>query len=137
MEPNERVMLLSIRKPYSQLIMIGRKTFELRKRLPRVKCKYALIYETSPTKAIIGVFEISSILFRKVDEIWEMTKGKACISEVDFRNYYKNKDYGVAFQIQRVIPLDKKIKLSEIGVDYTPQDFAYVDKKELEGLIRI
>ena len=129
-------MLLSIRQPYSRLILMGKKKYELRKRPPRINCRYVLIYETSPTKAIVGFFEIDNIFVASPDKIWKITKGKAKISNLEFRRYYKNKKYGVAIKIRKTVRLRTPLVLSQIGIKHVPQDFIYVSKKEAGPLIK-
>jgi len=132
----EKTLLLSIRQPYSRLILMGKKTFELRKRQPKINCKYALIYETFPTKAIIGYFEIDKIHVKSVDQIWKMTKFKAQISEIDFHEYYKHKEIGIAIGIKKSQTLDNPIPLSNLGVKRAPQDFMYVENRAVGNLIK-
>ncbi len=132
---SEKFLLFSIRKPYSRLIIAGKKTFELRKRQPKENCKYALLYETYPTKAIIGIFEINRIYYLNVGKIKEITRGKAYVSDTEFNNYYKGKSHGVAIEIKKVFSLKRKLKLSDIGINYSPQDFVYVEKKSVKHLI--
>lgn len=131
------VLLLAIKKPYSELIVLGKKRYELRKRPPKIDCKYALIYETHPTHAIIGYFEISKIYIGSVGKIWEITKSKSYLSRGEFEKYYKNKEYGVAFGIKKSMKLNTPLNLSELGIDYAPQDFMYIRDIDLKGLIRI
>ncbi len=129
------LLLLSIRRPYSRLIIAGKKKYELRKRPPRLDCKYVLIYETYPTKAIIGYFEINRILIKDVEKIWNITKDKSYVTKDFFEQYYKNKNNGVAFEIRNSKSFDKPIALSELGVERAPQDFMYVENKRISDLI--
>jgi len=131
------ILLLSVRKPYSQLILLGKKRFELRKRPPKTDCRFALIYETHPTQAIVGYFEIGGIYIDSVDKIWGITRGKSYLSRGEFEEYYKNKKYGVAFMIKKSTKLINPLNLSELGINHAPQDFMYVGDKDLKGLIRI
>jgi len=129
------MMLLSIRRPFSQLIIRGEKKFELRKRLPRSQCKRALIYETHPTKAIVGCFEIGRILEDCIENIWETTKGGSFVSREFFNEYFKDKQMGIAIEIKSSRKLEKPVALSEIGVGRAPQDFMYVDSENVGNLI--
>ena len=131
MEKRSDALLLSVRRPYSQLILSGKKKFELRKRVPRNRCKHVLIYETFPTKAIIGYFEVTHIHVKTIKEIWQLTKNSSCVSSALFHEYYKNKSHGVALEIKKSSLFDRPVSLSEIGVKRAPQDFIYVDDKVL------
>jgi len=131
------VLLLAIKKPYSKLIMHGEKRFELRKRPPKTACKFALIYETHPTKAIVGYFEISKIHFDSVEKIWEKTKDASYLTRDEFEEYYRNRDYGVAFGIKKSVKLNAPLTLTEIGINHAPQDFMYIRHRDLKELIRI
>jgi predicted transcriptional regulator len=133
--PEEKILLLSIRQPYSRLILTGKKTFELRKRQPKINCKYALIYETFPTKAVIGYFEISRIHVKSIQQIWEISKQSAGISKTNFEKYYFNKQFGVAIEIKWSKFLDKPIMLEDLGVKTAPQDFMYLENEHITKLI--
>jgi predicted transcriptional regulator len=131
------VLLLPIRKPYSRLIMVGKKRFELRKRLPKHDCKYVFIYETSPTKAIIGYFEVSRIHTGSISKIWEITKGGSFVTKEYFEEYYKKSSYGVAFEIKESKKLEKPLSLSDLGIGHPPQDFMYIKNIDLcESVMR-
>ncbi len=133
----DNFLLLSIRQPFSRLIILGKKKYELRKRTPKIDCKYALIYETHPTKAIIGMFEINQMHIDSVENIWEITKVWSCVSREFFQEYYKDKKLGVAIEIKNVKKLDIPMSLSGLGINRAPQDFMYVKSNNLEELIRI
>lgn len=133
----DNFLLLSIRQPFSQLIILGKKKYELRKRPPRIKCRYVLIYETRPTKAVIGYFEVSRMLIDNPDKIWEMTKSKSFVSKEYFENYFKNKETGVAFEIKESKKLEMPIPLSDLGISHAPQDFMYLDSAEFKDLITL
>jgi predicted transcriptional regulator len=136
-KPSEKILLLAIRRPYSRLILSGKKKFELRKRMPKSKCKYALIYETLPTKAVIGYFKINQIYIDNTQNIWKTVTDKACVNREEFDNYYENKLFAVAIEIKESMQFDNPVPLAEIGINFVPQDFVYVENKEAEKLIRI
>jgi len=131
---NDNIILFSIRRPFSQLIIRGEKKYELRKRLPRSGFRRALIYETHPTKAIVGYFEIGQILEDSIENIWEMTKGGSFVSREFFDVYFKDKQTGVAFEIKESRKLERPVTLSEIGVGRAPQDFMYVESEKTVNL---
>lgn len=137
MKPDGCSVLLSIRKPYSRQILDGKKKFELRKRKPKNNCNHILIYETSPTMAIIGFAKVSKIHTESIDKIWKLTKGRSCVSKDFFDKYYENKSHGVAIEIKKVRKLDKPVPLSYLGIERAPQDFMYVRNLKPANLVTV
>jgi predicted transcriptional regulator len=133
----QKALLIAIRKPYSQLILLGQKKYELRKRPPRIECEYAFIYETLPTKAVIGYFRISKVIQGSAEKVWNIVTTKSCVEEVQFFEYYKNKSNAVAFEIEETKRFESPISLAELGIKHVPQDFIYVNHEEICNLIGV
>lgn len=136
MIPNEKMLLLSIRRPYSYFILSGKKRFELRKRVPKMHCKYGLIYETSPTKLVVGIFTIKQIHVGSVEGIWDKTNKHSCVPKDFFYEYFKNKKQAIAIEISGVKRLGTPIPLSKLGIERPPQDFMYLNNN-LNNLIAV
>jgi len=134
---SSEIILLSIRRPFSQLILTGQKKYELRKRPPRRECEFAVIYETLPTKAIIGFFELDRIHVECIEKIWKITKGKSYVTKEYFESYFKDRKFGVAIEIKESKRLDTHLKLSDIGINRAPQDFMYIERDKFDNLIRV
>jgi len=137
-EEDEQVLLLSIKPEFSELILGGKKTVELRKQAPKKKSKYAIIYESSPSKGITGVFSIRNIHVKPIGEISRFLS-KACVSRQFFCEYYKGYENGVVIEIENAFRLERKMSLYELRelMDFIPpQDFCYFDVNLIQGVLR-
>jgi predicted transcriptional regulator len=130
-------LIISIQPKFANMIFSGEKTVELRKTKPKKiqKGSLALVYVSSPTKALVGVFEIDSILERPVDELWDIVKKQAGISKKEFNTYYRNTKTGTGIFLNKPRELLKPIGLAELreksATFMPPQSFRYATPCEL------
>jgi len=137
-EENEQILLISIKPKFSELILNGKKTLELRKQIPKKTCRYAIIYESSPSKGITGTFTIKDIHVKPVHEIsWLLSK--ACVSPQFLSEYYEGYNNGVVIEIDNAFRLERKVPLCELRklMDFVPpQDFCYFDTNMVQEVLR-
>ena len=119
-------MLLSIKPEYAFKIISGEKKYEFRKFRCRTSVDTIVIYASSPIKKIIGEVSIIGIIKGETDEVWMLTEQNGGITKKDYKDYYKNKKYAVAYKLGQVIVYEEPIDISEIGLTYVPQSFAYI-----------
>jgi predicted transcriptional regulator len=128
-EDCEQILVISIKPKFSELILKGMKTIELRKQKPKKKCRYAIIYESSPSKGITGTFAIKDIHLKPVQEIsWLLSE--ACVSSQFMHEYFAGYNRGVVIEIDNAFRLERKVPLFELRklMDFVPpQDFCYFD----------
>lgn len=125
-----RDVVLSIRPQYSEKIIEGLKTVELRRRFPIAAPRgaTAYIYATSPVRAMVGVADIKRVLKMPVSQIWEQFEKVAYIEKNDFDKYFEGVESGFALQFENVRPLKKPLPLSELRERFgfePPQSFLY------------
>ena len=89
--------IMSIKQEYSQKILSGEKLFEFRKSAP-LRATRIYIYETAPTKHIVGSFEFRIIKDTPLN-LWERFGSFAGISEEGFFAYYKDAKIGIALEV--------------------------------------
>ena len=125
-------LLISLHPRHSQNIFGGKKTIELRKREPRSVDK-VLIYETLPTAAIIGWFEVSGFLVYKAIE-WCGRQQDLQLTEQEIKNYLTQKSgYGiVVWQPRRIAPIPLS-KMREVGI-LPPQGYRYLSEELIAQL---
>lgn len=138
--PPHRDVVFSIKPEYSQKIVSGEKTIELRRRFPMSvpAGTTALIYETSPTRALSGVAEIGEVHKRTPIEIWKAFGEQACIARKDFDAYFSGVDRAFAIELRRGRPLPRPLGLSELRDRFSfepPQSFLYATPKLREALL--
>lgn len=95
------VYLISIQPKYSQAIFGGLKTFELRKNQILLKNprEIFIVYESTPTKSLVGYFIAPSILYKPLAELWSLIKDASYVSRQEFDDYFQGKRYGSAIKI--------------------------------------
>ena len=119
-------MLLSIKPQYVEKIISGKKKFEFRKFHCRCGVDTIVIYATAPMKKAIGEVALLNIIEGDVDYVWHETKGFGGILKKDYKAYYKERETAVAYQLGEVTLYDKPKALSDFGLGYVPQSFAYL-----------
>ena len=135
---HDELLFISIQPRFSELIRIGSKTVELRKKKPKLISKFAMIYESSPKQTVSFLIKIKKIDAAPKSVIWKRYRKKCCISKKYFNEYYKGSKHGVAILIEKVVPLGKEVSrkiLAECNL-LPPQDYRYASKQEIMNIMR-
>jgi predicted transcriptional regulator/DNA-binding XRE family transcriptional regulator len=137
--PPLRDVIFSIKPKFCDKIVDGRKTIELRRRFPiSVPAgTTALIYATSPRRALVGSAEIGQVHRRTPQEIWKDFADRACIARKDFDNYFDGVDCGYAIELRHARRLSRPLGLSELRDRFSfepPQSFLYATPQIREAL---
>lgn len=137
---SQRDVVLSIKPVYSEKILDGRKTVELRRRFPMSASSgtLAYIYATSPIKAMVGAAEIRDVLRLPVEQIWRRFKESASIDQENFDKYFYGVSQGFVLVLSGVKSFSRPLPLSELREKYgfePPQSFLYA-KNELRKALR-
>lgn len=123
-----RVGLLAIHSRYARAILAGTKTVEFRKRAMAPDIQDVLLYETAPTRAIIGEFRLETTVQDVPTELWEHFGEVGYIDRRDFFRYFGDASSGVAYRISSVRAFVSPVRLDEVDVPIAaPQSFIYVD----------
>ena len=134
-----RDVILSIKPVYSNSIISGRKTVELRRRFPMdiPQGTIAYIYSTTPVRAIVGYAEIADVLKMPVEQIWDDYAQVACIEKMDFDSYFEGVTHGFVLCFKDAHALKREIDLNELRERYDfipPQSFLYATGLLQKGL---
>jgi predicted transcriptional regulator len=137
--PTRRDVVFSIKPDYCDKIVAGTKTIELRRRFPMSvpKGTTALIYATSPTRALLGIAEIGKVYRCSPEEIWQTFADRACIGRKDFDSYFEGVERGYAIEFKRARRLRRALELSELRDRFNfepPQSFLYATPQMREAL---
>ena len=135
----KRDVVFSIRPQYSQPIVEGVKTVELRRRFPVdvPVGTIALIYSTSPTRALTGIAEIGGVVKASPSEIWASFEKEACIDRKDFDAYFAGVESACAIKLRRARPLRRSLHLAELRERFNfepPQSFLYAKPQLRQAL---
>lgn len=119
-------MLLSIKPEYVDKIVSGKKKYEFRKFHCREGIDTIVIYETAPTKKVIGEVALLEIIEGDVEYVWHETRGFGGILKKDYKAYYKEREVAIAYHLGEVTVYDEPMSLTDLGLEYVPQSFAYI-----------
>lgn len=133
-------ILLSVRRPFSGLILSGGKGWELRKNVPRIPRGEHVtlwLYESGKdgARAIIGKCKmVSYVALRHMP--WGQALGllikDACVSKTHLRTYLPCFAWGV----QDPVRLPAPVPLSAIGLTRPPQSWQYLTDEQAAILER-
>lgn len=119
-------VILSIKPEFAFKIFNGTKRFEFRKAIfKNPDVKQVIVYASSPVQRVIGEFEIDSILKCNKQQLWELTKKEAGITEDFFFQYFKEKEEGYAIRIKNTKMYQRSKCLKTEFNLLPPQSFAY------------
>jgi predicted transcriptional regulator len=135
-------LFLSIQPKYTERILHGIKTVELRRIRPSIsKGDMIVIYSTSPKKEIMAISFVQNVVCSGIDNLWRKVKDKAGITRNEFDNYFKGAKAGVAIYIRGVKEFSCPITLStlrKIWPDFRPpQSYRYVSEKEVSEIYHL
>jgi predicted transcriptional regulator len=93
-------ILMSIRPAYSDAILAGEKTVELRRRRPAFDPgTVVLIYSSSPNQHVCGIFETGKIIEAEPSRMWRRVRHRAGITKRDFDAYFDGCDLAYAIEV--------------------------------------
>ena len=142
----DNILLLSIKPEYADKIFDGAKTVELRRVRTRLKEEdLVLVYVSSPEKALVGYFEVESVIIFNLPEdlnnFWKRVQEKAGIEQSQFYKYYKGASVGVAIFLKNPHVFPKSLKLESLRKELPnirpPQSYRYLTKKEVNHVEKI
>lgn len=119
-------VLLSIKPEFAEKIFDGSKQFEFRRTIFKEAVKTVLVYASSPTRLVIGEFEVEKILSDTPEKLWQQTREFAGIDEHYFYRYFADKAIGHAIKIKKTRKYRKPLCIREDFNLLPPQSFIYL-----------
>ncbi|MBZ5735641.1 hypothetical protein K8Z61_14190 [Nocardioides sp. TRM66260-LWL] len=130
-----RVALMAIRPQYAQAILTGAKTVEFRKRGLADDVDTVLVYETAPTRSVVGVFKVDDTVRMSPRGLWRRFGSVGAIARGDFMSYYDTSPTAVGLVVGTVVSLRVPVPLSELRPSPpVPQSFSYLPADVLEQI---
>ena len=120
-------VLMSIKPKFVKQIFEGIKLFELRKKIFRREVKTIIIYESSPTKKIVGEFIIDRIISDTPNKIYQKYNKYLGIDKENYFEYFKNTNIAYAIKIKKVIKYEKELTLADFNLERAPQSYQYIE----------
>ncbi len=119
-------ILISIKPKFVKKIFEGTKIFELRRKIFLKKINTVIIYESSPTKKIVGEFIIDRIISDTPNKIYQKYNKYLGIDKENYFEYFKNTNIAYAIKIKKVIKYEKELTLADFNLKRAPQSYQYI-----------
>lgn len=120
-----KTIVISIHPVHLLKILKREKIFEYRRLAAKSDIDSILIYETAPVSKIVALAYVKEVISLPLAQLWENTKDGGGIDEAFFYSYFHGKKIGYAYKIDKVLPLERPLSLSQIGLEAAPQSYAY------------
>ena len=120
-------ILLPIKPEYVDKILNKAKLYEYRKKISKKNVDKIIIYCTSPVKKVVADVEVTKIVTNTPDKLWNDTKLFSGIAKDKYMKYFANSNIAFAYELGKVNLYDKPKNLEEIGINYYPQSYVYID----------
>jgi predicted transcriptional regulator len=129
-------VLLSIKPTYSHKIFSGQKKFEFRRQRPKSTVETVIVYESSPSRHIVGGFSVKKIHSGSPEHIWERCKDSSGIGKEEYLSYCNGRNVVHAFEIEKTFRFDQPMDPFKFLSNFKPpQSFFYIDGSAIEKFI--
>lgn len=132
-------MLISVHPSFATEIVEGKKSVEFRRRWPRTQTDVAVIYATSPVKAIVAIVQIDEVVRAGNSQLWELSKAYGgSITRTTLREYMSGLELGVALLLGQRFSPNHKLNPKDVFGDFfvAPQSFRYLRAGEVDALVQ-
>ena len=131
----DRIVLFSLKPKFWSLIITGDKIWEFRKYIPQCLeegfIKEIWIYESFPIKRIVGKLSIDKIIKENPSKLYEqLHQSKIGVEKTFFDKYFQFKPFGYALHIEKFEVFVSSMQLTVSP----PQNFRYLERKDIEGI---
>ena len=138
---SDRMIVLSLKPRFAQAILAGVKTVELRRTVPKIVIPTrALLYASSPVRALLGTCVITSVRSADLAALWHEYGSRSELPFHEFEQYFEGVDAGTALILSEPQALSRPIPLQDLRAKprgfRPPQSYAYVDARIGNQLIR-
>ncbi|MBJ6367716.1 ASCH domain-containing protein [Snuella sedimenti] len=136
-----KIVVISLKPEFSELIFNGSKKIELRKSIPQINEEdIVVVYNTMPEKAFVGVCKIKEIITSSPEEIWSNYSQELGIDKERYFDYYLGRKKAIGLKIDSFRKFKEKITLKEIKKiipEFTPpQTFKYFSRSMVMSTLK-
>ncbi len=123
-----RDIVASIHPRHAQAILDGTKTVELRRKIWRsgVEVDRMYIYETTPTRLIVGHVAVVHTNTLPPGDIWYHYGDRALVTAAEFDDYFSGAEEAHALVVGRPFRYDHPYPIAKLGLRRPPQSWCYV-----------
>ncbi len=138
----DRMIVLSLKPRFAEGILAGDKTVELRRTEPKIVVPtQALLYATTPARALLGTCVITNVRSADLAVLWNEYGSRTGLLHHEFQRYFEGVEVGTALTLTQSRPFSRKIPLQDLRATPSsfrpPQSFAYVDSKTGNRLMQM
>lgn len=135
-EPNgRRIALLAIQPRFADAIFGGQKKVEFRRVRFRCSVTHVVVYVSSPTRRIIGYFEVSGVVEGDPRVLWSLYKSVGCMKKNEFFFYFNKRKSGIAIEIGTITKLKRPVSLRSLDASLVPpQSFTYLRPEQFKRI---
>ncbi len=128
---------MPFKREYSEKILSGEKTIELRRMIFSQDVSHIVIYETAPKKRVVGYFKVGDVENLTVEEIWDKYRDRIGISRSFLEEYFSGKEFGFAIFVEEPKRFRYELTLEDVFKYSTraPQNFRYLDDAIADRLV--
>ncbi len=136
------MVVLSLKPRFAEAILSGVKTVELRRTVPKIVVPTrALLYATTPVRALRGTCIITNVQTADLAALWREYGSRSDLGQHEFQQYFDGVDMGTALVLTEPRAFGRRVPLQDLRAEprgfRPPQSFAYVDTKTGDRLIRM
>jgi predicted transcriptional regulator len=136
-----RTLLLSVRPEFAEGLINGTKTAEVRRRFSLdVVGSTAIIYASTPTRAVIGEIRIGEAVEVQREKLWEKYGQRLKIAEVDLEDYLDETETPVILEATEPERWGRPVTLAELrestGVE-PPQSYRFLTDEQAAALRKL
>ena len=134
-------LLLSIRPRFARLLFDGSKTVELRRKTPNVQAgMIVLVYESSPTMALVGSGTIKSVEVGSPDVMWATAEDQAGLSRLEYDKYFEGCGQATFLGLTNLLRFTQPVTLSDMRERWPwlqpPQSYRYVSATVVDRALK-
>ncbi|MBF0495682.1 MAG: ASCH domain-containing protein [Deltaproteobacteria bacterium] len=129
-----KAVLVSIRQPYVDLILHGRKTVELRRRAFSRLVDLLFIYVPRPVQRIAAYASVRQMDKDTPENIWFRYHQTVGVNRDEYLAYYTGSESAVAIVLGPPVKLPRPIPLAELGLA-PPQSYIYLRDSQTDYLL--
>ena len=134
-------LLLSLKPRFAELVFMGKKTVELRRRVASTMTgREVFIYVSSPERMIRGGFRIAEVWSSDPETVWSEVASRAGVAKAEYDAYYEGCGIAHALALSDVWAHETPVEIEDVRRELPgfrpPQSWRYAKGRELEWLRR-
>ena len=132
-------LLLSLKPRFAELVFLGEKTVELRRRIASTMTgREVFIYVSSPVRMIRGGFRVAEVWSSDPESVWSEVASRAGVAKAEYDAYYEGCGIAHALALSDVwaheVPVEIEGVRRALPGFRPPQSWRYARGRELEWL---